>query len=86
VKKAKKTLTVSALPSYINFVDPSIALLIFSVDVQAATKYGIIFANEATASSEDVAEHAVMLIFEAYKKKHVQDRMLKDWVRTGTKI
>jgi D-3-phosphoglycerate dehydrogenase len=54
-----------------------------NVDVQAATKKGIIFANEATASSEDVAEHALMLIFEAYKKKHVQDRMLKDWVKTG---
>lgn len=54
-----------------------------NVDVKAATRNGIIFANEATASSEDVAEHAVMLIFEAYKKKHVQDRMLKDWARTG---
>jgi D-3-phosphoglycerate dehydrogenase len=54
-----------------------------NVDVQAATRNGIIFANEATASSEDVSEHAAMLIFETYKKKHVQDRMLKDWVKTG---
>jgi D-3-phosphoglycerate dehydrogenase len=34
------------------------------VDVAAATKNGIIFANEATASSDDVAEHAIMLIFQ----------------------
>ena len=54
-----------------------------NVDVQAATRNGIIFANEATASSEDVSEHAAMLIFETYKKKHVQDKMLKDWVKTG---
>jgi len=54
-----------------------------NVDVGAATAQGIVFANEATASSEDVAEHAVMLILEAYKKKKVQDLMLRDWVRTG---
>jgi len=53
-----------------------------NIDVQAATRNGIIFANEATASSEDVAEHAVMLIFEAFKKKHIQDKMLKDWIKT----
>ena len=53
-----------------------------NIDIQAATRNGIIFANEATASSEDVAEHAVMLIFETFKKKHVQDRMLKDWIKT----
>ena len=33
------------------------------VDVDAATRNGIVFANEATASSEDVSEHALMLIF-----------------------
>jgi len=54
-----------------------------NVDVQAATRNGIIFANEATASSEDVAEHAVMLILETYKKKLIQDKILKDWIRTG---
>ena len=46
-------------------------------------EHGIVFANEATASSEDVAEHALMLMLEAYKKKRVQDEMLKDWIRTG---
>lgn len=55
-----------------------------NVDVEAATAQGIVFANEATASSEDVAEHTVMLILEASKKKKIQDLMLKDWVRTGT--
>jgi D-3-phosphoglycerate dehydrogenase len=54
-----------------------------NVDVAAATAAGIVFANEATASSEDVAEHAVMLILETFKKKKTQDVVLKDWVRTG---
>ena len=54
-----------------------------NVDVPACTKHGIVFANEATASSEDVAEHAIMLIFETYKKKKIQDKILKDWIRTA---
>jgi D-3-phosphoglycerate dehydrogenase len=54
-----------------------------NVDAAACTRHGIVFANEATASSEDVAEHALMLILEAAKKKRVQDEMLKDWMRTG---
>ncbi len=54
-----------------------------NVDVAACTRQGIVFANEATASSEDVAEHALMLMLEAYRKKRVQDEMLKDWIRTG---
>lgn len=54
-----------------------------NVDVNAATARGIVFANERTASSEDVAEHAVMLILETYKKKKIQDKILEDWIRTG---
>ncbi len=54
-----------------------------NVDVPACTRHGIVFANEATASSEDVAEHAIMLMFEAYKKKRLQDAILRDWIRTG---
>lgn len=54
-----------------------------NVDVAAATAHGLILANERTASSEDVAEHAVMLILETYKKKKIQDKILKDWIRTG---
>ncbi|MEW5902373.1 MAG: NAD(P)-dependent oxidoreductase, partial [Acidobacteriota bacterium] len=53
-----------------------------NVDVEAATRQGIVFANERTASSEDVAEHAVMLILETYKKKKIQDKILRDWVKT----
>ena len=47
------------------------------VDVEAATRNGIIFANEATASSDDVAEHAIMLILEVFRKKKLQDKVLK---------
>ncbi len=54
-----------------------------NIDVAACTKYGILFANQATASSEDVAEHAMMFMLEAYRKKRIQDEMLKDWMRTG---
>ncbi|MDD8015929.1 MAG: C-terminal binding protein [Acidobacteriota bacterium] len=54
-----------------------------NVDVPACTRQGIVFANEATASSEDVAEHAVLLMLETYKKKKIQDEILKDWIRTG---
>ena len=54
-----------------------------NVDVAAATRNGIIFANEATASSEDVAEQAIMLIFETYRKKNIQNRILENWVSTG---
>ncbi len=53
-----------------------------NVDVAAVTSAGIVLANEATASSEDVAEHAVMLILETFKKKNVQNRLLDRWIRT----
>lgn len=52
------------------------------VDVDAATRNGIIFANEATASSEDVAEHAVMLMLETFRKKKLQDKALERWIHT----
>jgi D-3-phosphoglycerate dehydrogenase len=54
-----------------------------NVDVEAATDHGIILANERTASSEDVAEHAVLLMLETYKKRKLQDQILQDWIRTG---
>ena len=54
-----------------------------NVDVPAATEHGIILANESTASSEDVAEHAILLMLSAYKKKNIQDRILRDWIETG---
>jgi len=49
-----------------------------NVDVAAATENGIIFANEATASSIDVAEHAIMLMFATYKKINQQREILED--------
>ena len=52
------------------------------VDVEATTRNGIIFANEATASSDDVAEHAIMLILETFRKKKLQDKVLKRWIYT----
>lgn len=54
-----------------------------NVDVEAATEEGIILANERTASSEDVAEHAVLLMLETYKKRKIQAQILRDWVETG---
>lgn len=54
-----------------------------NIDVPAATKNGIVFANEATASSEDVAEHAIMLMLETYRKRKLQDKALFHWIRTG---
>ena len=51
-----------------------------NVDVESATRNGIIFANQATASSDDVAEHAIMLIMETFRKKKLQDKVLKRWI------
>jgi len=52
------------------------------VDVKAATRNGVIFANEATASSEDVAEHAVMLMMETFRKKKLQEKLLDRWINS----
>ena len=49
-----------------------------NVDVAAVTGHGIIFANEATASSIDVAEQAVMLMFGAYRKINVQREIVQE--------
>jgi D-3-phosphoglycerate dehydrogenase len=53
-----------------------------NVDVEAATRNGIVFANEATASSSDVAEHAIMLMMETFRKKKLQDKVLDRWITT----
>jgi len=53
-----------------------------NVDVEAATRNGIIFANEATASSDDVAEHAIMLILETFRKRKLQDKVLNRWIHS----
>ncbi len=51
-----------------------------NVDVEAASRNGIVFANEATASSDDVAEHAIMLILETFRKRKLQDKVLNRWI------
>ena len=47
-----------------------------NVDVAAATANGIIFANEATAASIDVAEQTIMLMFATYRKIKLQRQIL----------
>ncbi len=49
-----------------------------NVDVAAATANGIVFANEATAASIDVAEQAIMLMFAAYRKINIQREILEE--------
>ena len=53
------------------------------VDVNAATKHGIIFANQARAFRQDVAEHAIMLIFATYRKLMLLNKFFNDSVRLG---
>ncbi|MFC1651071.1 C-terminal binding protein [Candidatus Latescibacterota bacterium] len=53
------------------------------VDVEAATKHGIVFANQASAFCLDVAEHTVMLIFAVTQKLLLQSRFFKESVRAG---
>jgi len=53
------------------------------VDVQAATDHGIVFANQATAFCEGVAEHAVMLILATYHKLLMQSVFFRNSVRLG---
>jgi len=48
-----------------------------NVDVAAATEQGIIFANEATAASVDVAEQAIMLMFATFRKINQQHEILE---------
>ncbi|MFC1574171.1 C-terminal binding protein [Candidatus Latescibacterota bacterium] len=51
-----------------------------NIDVGAATEQGIVFANEATASSVDVAEQAIFLMFAAYRKINIQRAILDEAV------
>ena len=53
------------------------------VDVRAATDNGIIFANQATAFCDGVAEHAVMLILATYHKLLLQSKFFRNSVRKG---
>jgi D-3-phosphoglycerate dehydrogenase / 2-oxoglutarate reductase len=51
-----------------------------NVDVDAATKNGIVFANQATAYCQEVAEHTIMLMFDLIRMKKRQDKLLQEWV------
>lgn len=51
-----------------------------NLNLPAATEHGIICANEPTASSEDVAEQAIMLILAVWRKLFVQSEILADSV------
>lgn len=53
------------------------------VDVPAATNYGIIFANQATAFFQGVAERTIMLIFATHQKLLLQNKFFNDSVRLG---
>ena len=52
-------------------------------DLPAATENGIVCANQPTASSEDVAEHAIMLIMATYRKIFIQREILDESIANG---
>ncbi|MFC1528313.1 C-terminal binding protein [Candidatus Latescibacterota bacterium] len=54
-----------------------------NLDLPAATENGIICANQPTASSEDVAEQAIMLMLATYRKILVQRGILKNSIENG---
>lgn len=57
-----------------------------NLDVGTATEEGIICANEPTASSEDVAEQAIMLILAVYRKVRTQISLFNQLVDKGTNL
>ncbi|MFC1551978.1 C-terminal binding protein [Candidatus Latescibacterota bacterium] len=54
-----------------------------NLNVAAATENGIVCANEPTASSEDVAEQAIMLMFAAYRKIRIQFKTFDNVIESG---
>ncbi len=52
-----------------------------NLNIPAATEAGIICANEPTASSEDVAEQAIMLMMAVWRKLSIQREILEESVR-----
>ncbi|MFC1692321.1 C-terminal binding protein [Candidatus Latescibacterota bacterium] len=54
-----------------------------NLDVEAATQHGIICANQPTASSEDVAEQAIMLMLAVYRKIQIQRSILRNSIEQG---
>jgi D-3-phosphoglycerate dehydrogenase len=54
-----------------------------NLDVEAGTENGIICANEPTASSEDVAEQAIMLMLATYRKLKIQFTTFDEFIKQG---
>ena len=54
-----------------------------NLNLPAATENGIICANQPTASSEDVAEQAIMLMMAVYRKINIQRSILKNSVENN---
>ena len=52
-------------------------------DLPSATENGIVCANQPTASSEDVAEQAIMLMMATYRKIFIQKDILSESVANG---
>lgn len=52
-------------------------------DLKAATENGIVCANQPTASSEDVAEQAIMLMLATYRKINIQKSILANSVKNA---
>ncbi len=52
-----------------------------NLDLPTATEHGIICANQPKASSEDVAEQAVMIMMACWRKIFIQRRILEDSVK-----
>jgi len=57
-----------------------------NLDVPAATEKGIVCANEPTASSEDVAEQAIMLMLATYRKLKGQFKTFNKMMEKGRLI
>ncbi len=57
-----------------------------NLDVNTATEHGIVCANQPTASSEDVAEQAIMLMLAAYRKIRIQFKTFDKVIEHGKLI
>ena len=54
-----------------------------NLDAASATAHGIVCANEPTASSEDVAEQAIMLMLATWRKINIQFKMFDHLLEQG---
>jgi len=54
-----------------------------NLDLPSATEEGIVCANQPKASNEDVAEHAITLMFAAFRKVKKQEFRMKPSIQAG---